>query len=55
MPRSTLSLLTLLANGHRGLFLREWLGREVDHTLPTTAEVKNTRIYTYIPPYAFMA
>jgi hypothetical protein len=29
--------------------------REVDHSLPTGAEVKKTWIYTSIPPYAFMA
>jgi hypothetical protein len=30
-------------------------GREVDHSLPTTAEIKKTWIYTSIPLYAFMA
>jgi hypothetical protein len=30
-------------------------GREADHLLPTSVEVKNTWIYTYTPPYAFMA
>jgi hypothetical protein len=34
-----------------------WPGREADHSPPTSDEVKNTWIYTYIstPPYAFMA
>jgi hypothetical protein len=30
-------------------------GREPDHSPPTSAEVKKTRIYTSTPPYAFMA
>jgi hypothetical protein len=30
-------------------------GREVDHSLPTNAEVKKMWIYTSTPPYAFMA
>jgi hypothetical protein len=30
-------------------------GREVDHSPPTSAEVKKTWIYTPTPPYAFMA
>jgi hypothetical protein len=30
-------------------------GREVDHSPPTSAEVKKMRIYTSTPPYAFMA
>jgi hypothetical protein len=30
-------------------------GREADHSLPTSAEVKKIWIYTSIPPYAFMA
>jgi hypothetical protein len=30
-------------------------GREVDHSPPTTAEVKNKWIYTSTPPYVFMA
>jgi hypothetical protein len=29
-------------------------GRETDHSPPTNAEVKNTWIYTSIPPYIFM-
>jgi hypothetical protein len=28
---------------------------EIDHSPPTSAEVKNTWIYTFIPPYVFMA
>jgi hypothetical protein len=27
---------------------------EADHSPPTSAEVKDTRIYTSIPPYVFM-
>jgi hypothetical protein len=30
-------------------------GGEVDHSPPTSAEVKETWIYTSTPPYAFMA
>jgi hypothetical protein len=30
-------------------------GREADHSPPTSAEVKKTWIYTFIPPYTFMA
>jgi hypothetical protein len=30
-------------------------GREVDHSPPTSAEVKKMWIYTSTPPYAFMA
>jgi hypothetical protein len=30
-------------------------GREADYSPPTSAEVKNTWIYTSNPPYAFMA
>jgi hypothetical protein len=30
-------------------------GREANHSLPTSAKVKKTRINTSIPPYAFMA
>jgi hypothetical protein len=29
-------------------------GREADHSPPTTAEDKNTWIYTSTPPYIFM-
>jgi hypothetical protein len=31
------------------------LGREADHSLPYSAEVKNAWSYTYTPPYAIMA
>jgi hypothetical protein len=31
------------------------LGREVDHSTPTIAEVKKMWIYTSTPSYAFMA
>jgi hypothetical protein len=30
------------------------LGCEADHSVPTSAEVKNTWIYTSTPPYTFM-
>jgi hypothetical protein len=30
-------------------------GRETDHPLPTSAEVKDIWIYTSSPPYVFMA
>jgi hypothetical protein len=30
-------------------------GREADHLPPTSAEVKNTWMYTSTPPYVFMA
>jgi hypothetical protein len=30
-------------------------GREADHSPPSSAEVKETWIYTSTPPYAFMA
>jgi hypothetical protein len=30
-------------------------GREVDHSPPTSAEVKNIWIYTSTPPYVFVA
>jgi hypothetical protein len=44
-------------NGYRGLFSRgvKPQGREADHSPHTSAEVKNTWIYTSTPPYAFMA
>jgi hypothetical protein len=46
-----------LSNGNRGLFPREIkrLGREADHSPPSSAEVKKTWIYTSTPPYAFMS
>jgi hypothetical protein len=48
---------SLIFNGCQGIFL--WgvkrTGRESDHLPPTNAEVKNTWIYTSIPPYVFMA
>jgi hypothetical protein len=48
--------LILLSNGYRGLFS---LGikrqeHETDHSSPTSTEIKNTSIYTSIPPYVFM-
>jgi hypothetical protein len=30
-------------------------GREADHSLPSSAEVRNAWSYTYTPQYAFMA
>jgi hypothetical protein len=33
----------------------KWSGREADHSLPASAEVKKMWIYTSTPPYAFMA
>jgi hypothetical protein len=44
---------SLLSNGYQGLFLRGW--READHSPPASAEVKKMCIYTFTPPYAFMA
>jgi hypothetical protein len=47
---------SLLSNGYRGLFL--WgkaAGGGADHSPPSSAEVKNTWIYTSTPPYVFMA
>jgi hypothetical protein len=43
--------------GTGGLFPRgvKRPGRESDHSPPTSAEVKNTWIYTSTPPYVFMA
>jgi hypothetical protein len=32
----------------------KWKGLETDHSPPTNVEVKETRIYTSTPPYAFM-
>jgi hypothetical protein len=45
---------SLLSNGYQGLFLRGG-GREADHSLPTSAEVKKMWLYTSTSPYAFMA
>jgi hypothetical protein len=33
----------------------KWKGCEADHSPPTSAEVKKTRIYISTPPYVFMA
>jgi hypothetical protein len=48
---------SLLSNWYRRPFSteikRQW--READHSSPTSAEVKNTWIYTFTPPYVFMA
>jgi hypothetical protein len=35
--------------------VEEQRGREADHSLPTSAEVKKTWVYTSTPPYVFMA
>jgi hypothetical protein len=42
---------SLLSNGYLGSFP----GGKADHSLPTSAEVKKTWIYTSIRPYVFMA
>jgi hypothetical protein len=47
---------SLLSNGYRGPFPRtKRPGCEADHSLSTSAEVKNTWIYTSTPSYVFMA
>jgi hypothetical protein len=33
---------------------RKWPGRDVEHSLPSSAEVKNEKIKPLFPPYAFM-
>jgi hypothetical protein len=39
----------------QGSFPRgKWLGHETDHSPLSSAEVKNTCIYTSTPPYVFM-
>jgi hypothetical protein len=46
----------LLFNGYWGSFLGvKWLWCEVNHSLPSSAKVKNEWNYTFIPLYAFMA
>jgi glutathionyl-hydroquinone reductase len=44
-------------SGHRMLFLRglKRSERGTDHSVASSAEVKNVWSYTSIPPYAFMA
>jgi hypothetical protein len=32
----------------------KWLGREADHSISASAEVKKTWMYTSTPPYVFM-
>ena len=44
---------SLIFNGHRVLFPRSC--RESDHSPASSADVKNDRSYTSIPPYTFMA
>jgi hypothetical protein len=48
---------SLLSNGYRGIFPRgiERPGHEADHSPATIAEVKKTWVYTFTPPYVFMA
>jgi hypothetical protein len=49
---------SLLYNGYWGLSPGvKQPGPEVDHSLPTSAEVKKTRVYVHmcITPYVFMA
>jgi hypothetical protein len=43
---------SLLFNRHWGLLRRP--GREADHLLPTSAEMKKTWIYTFTPSYIFL-
>jgi hypothetical protein len=46
---------SLLSNGYRGFFPGgKDTGREADHSLPTTAEVKTMRVNTSTPPYVLM-
>jgi hypothetical protein len=47
----------ILSSGCRGIFPPEvnQPGRKTDHSLPTTAEVKKTWVYTSTPMYVFMA
>jgi hypothetical protein len=33
----------------------KWPGREADYSLPASAEIKKTLIYTSTPPYVFTA
>jgi hypothetical protein len=48
--------LSLLSNGYQGLFPGvKRPRREVDHSTPSSAEVKNAWRYTSTPQYAFMA
>jgi hypothetical protein len=50
--------LNLVSIGIGGLFLSLGVrrpGREVDHSPPTSAEVKKMWIYTSTPPHAFLA
>jgi hypothetical protein len=47
---------SLLSNGYRGTFpAGKAAGREADHSPPTSAEVKETWVYTSTPPFVFMA
>jgi hypothetical protein len=39
----------LLSDGYKWLFLRRWLGREADHSPPSSAEAKNSWSYTSTP------
>lgn len=47
---------SLLLNGYQGFFpVVKWLERDVYHSTPSSAEVKNVCNYTSTPPYTFMA
>jgi hypothetical protein len=47
---------SLPINGHRGSFPEvKWPEREVNHSPPSSAEVKNEWSFTSIPPLRFMA
>jgi hypothetical protein len=50
--RATTDELPFLCNGTPGV---KRSGRETDHSPSNSAEVNKTWIYTFTPPYAFMA
>jgi hypothetical protein len=56
-PNRLWSPSSLLSNGYQvALYLGvKWQGREADHSLPSSAEVKNAWGHTSTPQYAFMA
>jgi hypothetical protein len=55
-PDRLLGPPSLLTNGYRGLFPGvKGQGHEADHSPSASAEVKKMWIYTFTPPYAFMA
>jgi hypothetical protein len=46
----------IISNGYRGLFPgSKVIGREADHSPPSSAEVKNEWSYTSTHPYVFVA